>query len=274
MSKGSIYKVYCWETEKAYIGQTRDMKYKGGVPYNYGIVGRWNDHLSCPATTPLGVAIAENGPDAFEIICLESGIDESRLDEREAYWIASEKTLHPNGYNVMRHGRCRHRTSSSLAEFYAPTTVGVRLRQIKRGGAPHLIYAYLDQNDGSEVRLVFGQGKDSSYTQAVSDAKSFLTPLSTIPIEADPRVLDSTATEYDTKLARFDDVTVNRIRLAKFNTLVAVYIDNQRICFGGKRTSYAEAVTKALTFAHALMAKHPTATLINDTSKSATGGCS
>ena len=173
----------------------------------------------------------------------------------------------------MRHGRCRHRDTSSLSAFYAPRTTGVRLRQIRRNGEPHLIYAYLIQTDGDELRIVFGQGEESTYAKAVAEATSFLEAFAAVPIEADPRVLSVDATEYDTKLVRFDDVTVNRIRVAKFNTLAAVYIDKDRICFGGKRSTYEQAVQKALAFAHALLQKHPDAIMIDDASKSATGGC-
>ena len=173
----------------------------------------------------------------------------------------------------MRHGRCRHRADTSLSEFYAPITVGVRLRQIQRAGAPHLIYAYLNLVDGSEVRLVFGQGAESTYATAVADATKFLSVFTT-PIDADPRVLSQDATEYDTKLSRFDGQTVQRIRVAKFNSLAAVYVDKERICFGGKHSTYADAVAKALAFAHLLHKKHPKATLIDNASKSATGGCS
>ena len=80
--------------------------------------------------------------------------------------------------------------------------------------------------------------------------------------------------EYETKLARFDGVTISRIRVAKFNAMSAVYIDKERICFGGKKSTYEEAVKKALAFADALLQKHPEAIVIDDASKSATGGCS
>lgn len=270
---GSIYKITCMPTGKAYVGQTRDTKMKSGHPYAYGISGRWNDHVSCPATTPLGLAIREHGPDSFNVEPLELGIPESRLDEREAYWIAMLGTLTPNGYNKMRHGRCRHRDASTLAEFYVPTTVGIRLRQINRGGTPTLIYAYLTQKSGGEVRLVFGQGKDSSYATAVCDATSFVSAFEGIPIESDPRILNPDATEYDAKLARFDDRNITRIRVAKFNTLAAVYVDKERICFGGKKSTYEESVKKAMMFATILQSRHPAALLVNDASKSATGGC-
>jgi hypothetical protein len=268
---GTIYKLTC--AGRSYIGQTRDFKMKGNKPYSYGVTGRWNDHVSCVSSTPLGLAIQKYGPGAFAVETVESGVAEDRLDEREAYWISELNTLMPNGYNKMRHGRCRHRDASSLSVFYAPRTTGVRLRQIRRNGQPHLIYAYLRQSSGEEVRLAFGQGEGSTYATAVAEATTFLEAFAAVPIEADPRVLSVDATEYDTKLVRFDDVTVGRIRVAKFNTLAAVYVDKDRICFGGKHSTYEQAVQKALAFAHALLQKHPDAIMIDDASKSATGGC-
>jgi hypothetical protein len=205
---------------------------------------------------------------------VEADVAEERLDEREAHWISELNTLVPNGYNKMRHGRCRHRGGSSLSAFYAPRTTGVRLRQIRRGGQPHLIYAYLLQASGKEVRVVFGQGEGGTYATAVAEATTFLEAFASVPIEVDPRVLSVEASEYDTKLARFDGVTIHRIRVAKFNTLAAVYVDKERVCFGGKHSTYAQAVQKALAFAHALLQKHPEAIMIDDASKSATGGCS
>lgn len=272
-TKGSIYKATCTATGKSYVGQTRDTKTKAGKPYKYGITGRWNDHLTCPATTPLGTDITAFGPGAFVVSCLEADVSDDRLDEREAHWIQHEKTTVPHGYNVMRHGRCRHRDASSLSEFYAPTTVGVRLRQICRNGEPTLIYAYLLQKSGDEVRAVFGQGKDSTYTDAVRDAQAFLVPFAAVPIEADPRIFDTGAHEYSAKLARFDGQALTRIRVAKFNSGAAVYVDKERVCFIGRHTTYEEAIDKAMSFAHALHSTHPEATLVISVSKSATGGC-
>jgi hypothetical protein len=270
---GSIYKLTCIPTGLSYVGQTRDTKTKAGKKYAYGVTGRWNDHISCVSSTPLGMAIQAHGAHSFIVETLEGGIPEDRLDEREAYWISSCNTRVPNGYNKMRHGRCRHREQSTLAAFYAPTTVSVRLRQIKRGGSPHLLYAYLHQDSGDEVRVVFGQGKTSTYHDAVAEAKTFLETFSGVPVEADPRILNPDANEYNSKVARYDSIRVDRIRIAKFNTLAAVYINKDRICFGGKHTSYEDAVEKALAFAHALLQKHPESTIVNDASKSATGGC-
>ena len=271
---GSIYKLTCLPTGLSYVGQTRDTKTKAGKPYAYGVKGRWNDHVSCPSSTPLGSAIHIHGPGAFKVETLEPSLPEERLDEREAYWIDTLNTQTPNGYNKMRHGRCSHREESSLADFYAPRTTGVHLKQIKRDGAPHLIYAYLHQKSGEDVRIVFGQGDGSTYAKAVADATEFLKAFEAVPIEADPRIFDETASEYETKLMRFDGIKILRIRVAKFNAMAAVYIDKERICFGGKTSTYEQSVKKALAFAHALLQKHPEAIVVDDASKSATGGCS
>ena len=82
---GSIYKLTCTPTGLSYVGQTRDHKTKGGKPYAYGVIGRWNDHVSCVSSTPLGLAIQANGPGAFKVETLETGVAEDRLDEREAH---------------------------------------------------------------------------------------------------------------------------------------------------------------------------------------------
>lgn len=274
MSSGSIYKLTCVSTGKCYVGQARDTKEKAGKPYSYGVTGRWNDHISCKRSTPLGLAIKAHGAKAFKVETLEANVPDSRLDECEAFWIAKLNTCTPNGYNKMRHARCRHRESSSIANFYAPTTVAVRLRQIKQGGVPHLIYVYLRQQNGKDIRIVFGQDENSTYANAVASAITFLNAFEMIPIDADPRILNSDAGEYDDKLARFDGRKVTIIRVAKFNSLAAVYIDKERICFGGKHTTYLDAVAKAQHFATALHEKHTDARLIDNTSKSATGGCS
>ncbi len=274
MATGCIYKVTCLPTGKSYIGQTRDFKMKAGRPYAYGVTGRWNDHVSCVSTTPLGCAIAEYGAAAFKVETMEADIPDNRLDEREAYWITSANTLHPNGYNKMRHGRCRHRDSSTLSAYYAPLAQTVRVVQVKQKGTPRLIYAYLTLRSGDTVRVVFGQGCDSTYASATCDAKTFLSAFPASIIEVEPRVFNPDASEFEEKLSRFNDRNIKRIRVAKFNSLAAVYVDKDRVCFGGKCSTYEESVQKALQFAEALYSRHPAANLINDASKSATGGCS
>lgn len=270
---GSIYKVLCHSTGLGYIGQAQYTKTKNGKCYAYGVKGRWDDHCSCVSETPLGIAIQTYGRDKFVVTTLEVDVPLGRLDEREAYWIASEGTIVPLGYNKMQHGRCRHRPSSSLSLFYAPITVGVELRQIKRNGEPMLIYAYLTLTSGKQVRLTFGQGKGCVYADAVRSACEFLEPFSSVSIDVDPQVLDLTVSPSDERVSRFDSAKIERIRIAKFNHLVAVYVDKERTCFGGKHGTFEESVAKARAFANTLLQKHREARLVDIMSKSATGGC-
>ena len=37
---GFIYKLTCIPTGKSYVGQVKELKYKNGKPYNYGVEGR------------------------------------------------------------------------------------------------------------------------------------------------------------------------------------------------------------------------------------------
>lgn len=264
MSFGSIYCLTCVPTGLQYVGQATDLKFKSGVPYAYGVSGRWNDHVSCSSTTPLASAIIEHGSDAFTVETLEANVPESRLDEREAHWIDELNTIAPNGYNKMRHGRCRHRESSSLSEFYAPITESCRVRQIKKAGVPHLIHLHLRlKDDREDARITFGQGEDSSYEEAVAELKLFLSAFNSIPIDMDPRIIDPTVSEFEEKLMRFDEIEISKIRIAKFNSLAAVYIDKARICFGGKKSTFEQAVERAEAFAEQLSSRHPEAVLVN-----------
>lgn len=264
MSCGSIYCLTCETTGLKYIGQATDVKFKSGKPYSYGVTGRWNDHVSSHSTTPLNRAIQEHGQDAFTIETLEADVPDERLDEREAHWISELNTVVPNGYNKMRHSRCRHRESTSLSAFYAPITESCVARQVKKNGDPHLIHLYLHlKDDKGDVRLVFGQGKDSSYDKADAEFKLFISGFESVPIEMDPRIIDTTVSKYEEKLMRFDGIEISKIRIAKFNTLAAVYIDKTRICFGGKSSTFEQAVEIAKNFAEELLNRHPEAIIVN-----------
>lgn len=264
MSCGSIYCLKCETTGLKYIGQAIDVKFKSGKPYSYGVTGRWNDHVSSHSTTPLNRAIQEHGPDTFTIEILEKDVPDERLDEREAYWISELNTVVPHGYNKMRHSRCRHRDSSSLSAFYSPITESCVARQVKKNGVPHLIHLHLHLKDGKgDVRLVFGQGKDSSYDKADAEFKLFISEFESVLIEMDPRIIDTTVSKYEEKLMRFDGIEISKIRIAKFNSMAAVYIDKSRICFGGKSSTFEQAAETATTFAEELENRHPEAIIVN-----------
>lgn len=256
------------------------MKERDGKPYRYGVSGRWSDHVSSAyrgAKTPLSQAILEYGADDFELVTLEAGITEEMLDEREAHWIATRKTTVPDGYNVMRHARCKHRENSTLGDHYLPTTTKVRIASVKRGGVNKLVYVYLDQNEGDPVRLVFGQGASANYAEALLEAQEFATKFAESGIEVYEEVADDPFRKYREKIESVSDKVVERIRIAKFNHLVALHIKHNegvlRICFGGKSISQNDAYKTAVRVKNLLMETHTSAILQDDMSESATGDC-
>lgn len=280
-TNGSIYQAKNKTNGRIYVGQTQDFKVKTDVPYRYGVSGRWSDHVSSAfraCSTPLADAIRESGPDNFELLTLESGIAQERLDEREAFWIASLKSTVPTGYNVMRHARCKHRTGTTLANFYLPTTYKVRVASIHRGGAPRLVYVYLNQTDDTIARLVFGQAADATYESAMAEAQEFVAVFVENGIETVEEEGEDPLRKYRDTLNEFRGKTVERVRIAKFNHLVAIYITTtegmKRMCFGGKTITQEQAYKVALSVLEALRELCTIKLLQDDLSRSATGGCS
>jgi hypothetical protein len=247
-------------------------------------MGRWSDHVSSAhrvAKTPLATAILENGADDFELTCLESNVPESQMDEREAHWIAHYKSTTPNGYNVMKHSRCKHRETSSIAKHYIPTTTKVRISTVKRKGEPKIVYVYLDQsNENPTVRLVFGQGADATYEEALAEAQEFAGHFVEHGLDICEEEKDDVLRKYRDKINSLDGNKIERIRIAKFNELVALYIKHNegtlRICFGGKIVTFDDAYKIAQSVKNAIVETHNNDNIIlqDDISKSATGGCS
>lgn len=280
MTHGSIYQARSKSSGKCYIGQTQDTKERDGKPYRYGVSGRWSDHVSSAyrgAKTPLSQAILENGADDFELTVLEERIADEMLDEREAHWIATRKTTVPEGFNVMRHSRCKHRENSTLGDHYLPTTTKVRIASVKRGGVNKLVYVYLDQNEGEPARLAFGQGASANYADALLEAQEFATKFAEYGIDVYEEEPDDPFRKYREKIEAVRDKEVERIRIAKFNHLVALHIKHNegvlRICFGGKTIALNDAYKTALRVKNLLMERHKGAILQDDMSESATGDC-
>lgn len=280
MTRGSIYQIRHKTSGKCYIGQTQDTKERAGKPYRYGVPGRWSDHVSSAfrgAKTPLSQAILEYGAGDFELTTLEENVPQEMLDEREAHWIARHKTTVPAGFNVMRHARCKHRENSTLADHYLPSTTKVRIASVKRDGVNKLVYVYLDQTEGEPVRLVFGQGASATYAEALLEAQAFAVVFAESGIDVYEEESDDPLRKYREKIDSVHDKTVERVRIAKFNHLVALYIKHNtgalRICFGGKTISLNDAYKTALQVKDLLMEKHTSAILQDDMSKSATGDC-
>jgi hypothetical protein len=279
MTRGSIYQIRNKTSGKCYIGQTQNTKVRDGIPYKYGISGRWSDHVSTAFRsykTPLSKAIFEYGADDFDLTVLESEVPEEMLDEREAHWIAHNNTTIPNGYNVMRHSRCKHRENSTLADHYLPTTCRVRIAPIKHRGIDKLVYVYLDQTVGEAVRLTFGQGSEATYEDALDDAQDFAAHFAEFGIEVREEISDDPLRKYREKIDLLYDKLVERIRIAKFNHLVALYIKHNegttRICFGGKTIKLKDAYETALKVKNIILETHESVIIQDDLSESATGG--
>jgi len=257
---GSIYQAKCKTTQKIYIGQTQNFKSRNDKPYRYGIMGRWSDHVSSAtrgAKTPLAAAINTHGADDFEVTALESDIAPEMLDAREAHWIETLKTVVPSGYNVMRHARCKHRENTTIAEHYLPRTKKVRMTSINRGGAPRIVYVYLDLTTNEIVRFAFGQGTGITYEQAYNDAQEFATIFALEGIDIIEEEADDPLKKYREKIEMLKYNNVTQIRIANFNQLVALYAKHDegtlRICFGGKTIKQEDAYNTAITVKNAIV---------------------
>jgi hypothetical protein len=279
--QGFIYKIKNKTTGKVYIGQTREFKKKNGIPYNYGIKGRWCDHISSSkrTSTPLAVDIQKYSAVDFEVEELEKA-NLDTLDALEAKWIDTLHSAVPNGYNVMRHSQNKHRVKSNISSYFTDKVVSAELRKIRNNGEFKLVYCNLLLENGSKRRIVFGQNKDKLFDEILNDAINFLKELD-ITYTIDNSSSDDPLERYSEKINEFSNKEITKIRITEANSLIAVYVttsemkswkDQKRICFGGKTISKKEAYDTALLFVEALPTTSETE-IFNLLSKSATGGC-
>jgi hypothetical protein len=254
---GVIYQITCKSTNLKYIGQATNYKYKNGKPYNYGATGRWSDHVctSKSRNTPLCNAINKYGKDNFEIEVIEEAPLET-LDEKEAYWILTNNTIYPNGYNIAKHSRNRHREDSNLHIFYKDKVQSAIISPIKHNGELKMAYVYLTLNDDKEERLAFGQKSDSTYEQAINEATEFLNKLK-CPYTISTNYSDKLSEKYASKLIQFKNKEITSVHITSASHLIAVYVgtsemirnsEHKRICFGGKTVSKEEAYKIAKEF--------------------------
>ena len=96
---GYIYKIYNDINEKIYIGQTTKVR----------PTDRWSQHKSDSKNLRKGdnsaihAAMNKYGVEHFYFEIIEE-VDNSKLDEREIFWIAKENSQVPNGYNISSGG--------------------------------------------------------------------------------------------------------------------------------------------------------------------------
>jgi group I intron endonuclease len=258
---GSIYKITCVPTNKVYIGQATDVKYRCGKPYNYGPMGRWSDHVSSAKgkDTPLAQAIREYGAENFKVDILEVDLLE-RLDELEAKWIRELNSSVPNGLNVYKHSRNKHRLETTVQEHFKDITVSASIRPIKRDGKYRIVYLSLQLNNGEQRRLCFGQDSKMTFTEALEQARSFAKELG-CPVTEENFTSNDSLTKYSKKLKQFDGRKIVRVRITTASSLVAVYIttadmesykEQVRCCFGGKNITASDSYVEAKKFVELL----------------------
>jgi group I intron endonuclease len=254
---GVIYQITCKSTNLKYIGQATNLKYKNGKPFNYGAKGRWSDHVSSAKkrNTHLCNVIKQYGKDNFIIEVLEESPLET-LDEREAYWILTNNTTYPNGYNIATHSRNRHREESNLHIFYIDKVQSAIISPIKKDGELRMAYVYLTLKNGSEERLAFGQKTDNTYEDTINEVTNFLNRLN-CPYTTSTNYSDKLSEKYASKLKEFKGKEITSVRITSASKLIAVYIgtsdmklnsEHKRICFGGKTVSKEEAYEIAKEF--------------------------
>ena len=98
-----IYLITDLTNGKKYVGQTINTKEQ-----------RWSGHLC--GNLYVDNAIRKHGIENTTLETLEYVYDESKLNEKEQYWIKKLDTLIPNGYNILPGGDC-HYGLNTVHEF-------------------------------------------------------------------------------------------------------------------------------------------------------------
>lgn len=100
--EGIIYKMTCSSTNKSYVGQTLSHRWNHGKWRPYGVERRLRSHITSARSgvnTTIYNAMREHGEDTFSIQELFRCAVTER-DENEKAAMVSEKTVHPDGYNM------------------------------------------------------------------------------------------------------------------------------------------------------------------------------
>ena len=119
---GLIYMMTNSKTGMKYVGQTVSHRKNKGKYRPFGVIGRFNDHVSEAINNTkkkqcsfLNNAIRKYGKEDFVVETLEI-CKISELDQFEKNYIEHHNTLSPNGYNLTKGGK------TSYEESYLDTT--------------------------------------------------------------------------------------------------------------------------------------------------------
>lgn len=224
--KGQIYIIENKIDAKAYIGQTLSHRKNKDKYRPFGIIGRFNDHISealCNTKRKqcwyLNNAIRKYGKEHFTVrLVQECSVDE--LDKLEQKYIQEYNSLYPNGYNLTKGGK----TLQTLEHEFSEDTN----TPSKRGG--------------STFR--------SQETRALMSKR-----LKEFSNKTEEKIRRSTATKEQhlkKKLKLFEDVTINAQNLESYlyyrKDRVVVRVQDKRVDFTGKHETQESLKERALEF--------------------------
>ena len=108
---GIIYEMLNTVNGMKYIGQTVSHRLNRGKYRPFGMIGRFNDHISEAVNNTkkkqcsfLNNAIRKYSRESFTVELVET-CSVNELDDREQYYILEKNTLFPNGYNLTKGGK-------------------------------------------------------------------------------------------------------------------------------------------------------------------------
>jgi hypothetical protein len=265
---GYIYKITCLITNKSYVGQTDNT-----------VENRWTEHKTANLIL-IDTEIHNHGVDNFTCETLMACPIEF-LDYFEALMIRLHNTLQPAGYNVHKHDRTTG--GNIIGLFYLPDTVSVEVTPIKSNGQNRLVRVLLTlHGDNKRVRLMFGQGKDQTFQNAIDDSLEFIRPFESkgVPINIHPAIRgeNDPLANYYLKIREFQTMDIVKVRLAPRKhshgkVLAVIYIkttetkgwaDEIRVAFGGKNIPIQEAFRTARLFIERLPIKETTQVVITE----------
>lgn len=126
---GVIYRMWNTVDNTQYIGQTVSHRKNKGKYRPFGMIGRFNDHVSEALNNTkkkqcsyLNNAIRKYGKEAFSVELVEY-CECSEMDSREQHYISLYNTMYPHGYNLTKGGKTSY-VESFITDLQTPKKRG------------------------------------------------------------------------------------------------------------------------------------------------------